>query len=78
LKHIVTISLSILGIWTIVTGIMDSDIHIFAACALLVAVCVHIWLNRKSFLQRFKELGWKWWMLIVAVIVAVIATAAID
>jgi hypothetical protein len=78
LKHIVTISLSILGIWTIVTGIMDSDIHILAACVLIVVICIHIWLNKKSFLQRFKGLGWKWWMLIVAVIVATIATAAID
>jgi hypothetical protein len=78
LKNIVPISLSILGIWTIVTGIMDSDIHIFAACALIAAVCVHIWLTRKSFLHHFKELGWKWWMLIVAAIVAAIATAAID
>jgi hypothetical protein len=77
LRSIVTISLSILGIWTIVAGIMDSDIHIFAACALTIAICIHIWLNRKSFLQHFKGLGWKW-MLIVAVIVAAIATAAID
>lgn len=52
--------------------------HIFAACALIVAACIDIWLNRKLFLQRFKGLGWKWWMLIVAVIVATIATAAID
>jgi hypothetical protein len=77
LRNIVTISLSILGIWTIVTGIMDSDIHIFAACMTTVAICIHIWLNRKSFLQRFKGLGWKG-MLIVAVILAAIATAAID
>jgi uncharacterized membrane protein (DUF441 family) len=77
LRSIVTISLSILGIWTIITGIMDSDIHIFAACVLLVVICIHIWLNRNSFLQRFKGLGWKW-ILITTGILAVIATAAID
>jgi hypothetical protein len=77
LRSIVTVSLSIFGIWTIVTGMLDSDIHIFAACALIVAICIHIWLNRNSFLQRFKGLGWKW-MLIGAVTLAAIATAAID
>jgi hypothetical protein len=77
LRSFVTISLSILGFWTIVTGIMDSDIHIFAACALIVAVCIHIWLNRNSFLQRFKGLGWQW-ILICAGALAAIATALID
>jgi hypothetical protein len=76
LKNIITIFLSIFGLWTIVTGIMDSDIHIFAACALIVAVCIHIWLNRILFLQRFKGLGWKW-MLVGAVTLAAIATSAI-
>jgi hypothetical protein len=77
LRSIVTISLSILGIWTIVTGIMDSDIHILAACILLVVICIHIWLNRNSFLQHFRGLGWKW-MLIGAGILVAIATVAID
>jgi uncharacterized membrane protein (DUF441 family) len=77
LRSIVTVSLSILGIWTIITGIMDSDIHIFAACVLLVVICIHIWLNRNSFLQRFKGLGWKW-ILITTGILTAIASAAID
>jgi hypothetical protein len=66
-----------LGIWTIITGVMDSDIHIFVACASIVVMFIHIWLNRKSFLQRFRGLGWKW-MIIGLGMLVVIATAAID
>jgi hypothetical protein len=77
LKSIIIITLCILGMWTIVTGILDSDIHIFAACASIAVMCIHLWLNRKPFLQRFKGLGWKW-MLIVLGMLAVFATTAID
>jgi len=77
LRSFVTISLSILGFWTIVTGFSDSDIHVFAASVLIAVICIHIWLNRKSFLQHFKGLRWKW-MLVGAAILAAIATTAID
>jgi hypothetical protein len=59
------------------TGVMESDVHIFAACASIAVMCIHIWLNRKSFLQRFRGLGWKW-MLIGAGMLTLIATTAID
>jgi hypothetical protein len=77
LKSFVTIALCILGIWTIISGIADSDIHVFVACAAAVVICIHLWLNRKSFLQRFRGLGWKW-MLIGLTILVAIATTAID
>jgi hypothetical protein len=77
MKNFVTIALSMLGIWTMLTGIMDSDFHIFAALALTGILCIHIWLNRKLFFQRFKGLGWSW-VLVGLGMLAIIATTGVD
>jgi hypothetical protein len=77
LRSIVTIALCILGTWTIISGIVDSDVHIFAACTLAVVICIHLWINRKSFFQRFSGLGWKWMLIGLGILVA-IATTTID
>jgi hypothetical protein len=75
LKSIIAGALLILGIWTFVTGIMDSEIHIFAGCASTVVICIHVWLNRKSFLQRFRGLGWMWMLIGLGILITIAAAA---
>jgi len=71
----VTIAMSLLGIWTILTGIIGSPAHhILAALAFIVVLCIHVWLNRKSFLQRFKGLGWKWSLIGLGILIILATT----
>jgi hypothetical protein len=78
----VTIAMFLLGIWTIMTGIIEltplsvggPDHHIFAASAFIVVLCIHVWLNRKAFLQRFKALGWKWSLIGVGILIILATT----
>jgi Na+/melibiose symporter-like transporter len=79
----VTIAMVLLGIWTILTGITIEETpraigspahHIFAASAFVVVLCIHVWLNKKAFLQRFKGLGWKWSLIGVGILIILATT----
>ena len=68
--------MSLLGVWTMLSGIVDSDLHIWVAIALTLVLCFHLWLNRKLLLRHFKGPGWKW-ILIGTVLLAIIATTCL-
>jgi hypothetical protein len=73
MKKTIAILMSLLGFWTMLSGIVDSDLHIWVAIVLTLVLCFHLWLNRKPFLQHYKGLGLKW-ILIGTVFLVMIAT----
>ena len=79
-KRIVSISLILSGLYTAVTGVWNffppfsesfSPGHAVGACIFCVICIIHIWLNWKSLIQYFKELGW-WWCPIIVGLIAII------
>jgi hypothetical protein len=68
MRNFVTIGMTLAGIWTALSGFQQltplasgSVVHHLAPAILLVIFMgMHVWLNWKAFLLRFKGLGWKW------------------
>jgi hypothetical protein len=76
MKKAIAILMSLLGAWTMVSGIVDSDLHIWIAILLTLVLCFHLWLNRKPFLHHYKGLGLKW-VIIGAGLLVMIATTGL-
>jgi len=78
----VNIAMFLSGIWTVLTGIIglvsynteSADHHVVAASIFTIALCIHVWLNRKPFFQRFKGLGWKWSLIGLGLFIIIITT----
>ncbi len=78
----VNIAMFLTGIWTIMTGIIELTPlaigspahHIVAASTFVVVLGIHVWLNRKAFLQRFKGLGWRWSLIGAGILIILITT----
>jgi hypothetical protein len=68
MRRITGISMVVIGILMVCTGIGElfihpTDIpyhHIVMSALFVIAAGTHIWLNRKSILRYFSGLGWKW------------------
>ena len=77
----ITIAMTLLCIWMISTGLtalasprIDAPAHhVVAAVLFLIALAIHVWLNRKPLLHYFKNLRWQW-VLIGLGIVLIVAT----
>jgi hypothetical protein len=63
--------------WTIISGIVDSDIHIPVSLLFTLFTCIHAYLYRKMLIAHFKGLKWKW-AIVVFGLVIILATSFID
>jgi len=59
MRHAISISMLLSGIWTVLTGITQQH-HELPAIIFTILFCIHIYLNRKPLLVYFKGLRWKW------------------
>jgi hypothetical protein len=75
MRNIVMAALSLFGIWVLITGITDSDLHTVAVLLLTAILCIHIWYNRKIAIQHLKGLGWKW--IVIGLILVVMMTTTV-
>lgn len=84
MKNFTTIGMTLTGIWTALSGILELTPaaigspahHVFAAFVFLVFLGIHTWLNRRSLLLRFKGLGWKWSIVGMGLLVIILTTVA--
>ena len=75
MRSFVTIGMTITGLGTILTGMLldifaigNHAHHVAPAYLFLSFMVWHLVLNWKSFLCRFKGLGWKWSLVGLAVV----------
>ena len=73
--------MTLLGIWMISTGIIelastgtDAAHHVVTAVLFLIALAIHLWLNRKPFLRYFKNLRWQWVLIGLGIVIIVATT----
>jgi hypothetical protein len=84
MRKFVTIGMSLTGLWTALSGfqmltlatITSHAHHVAPAILFLIFMVLHVWLNWKAFLCRFKGLGWKWALVCVAVVIIFLVTFA--
>ena len=82
MRKSITITMTLLCIWMISTGIValaspgiDAPAHhVVAAILFLIVMAIHIWLNRKAFLQYYRNLRWQWVYIVLGIVVIVAAT----
>ncbi len=85
IKRVVSITLVLSGLFTAASGIWNffppfsesfSPGHAVGACIFCAVCVIHIFLNWKTLLHYFKELGW-WWCLIVLCVIAILVNVII-
>jgi len=77
MRIFVTIGMTLTSLWTVLTGFQMEFFatgshahHVFPAILFVIFMCLHLVLNWKAFLLRFKGLGWKWALVgLVAVLI---------
>jgi hypothetical protein len=82
MRRFVTIAMTLCGIWTVLSGIQMMIVppvgghaqHVAPAILFVIFMGLHLWLNWKAFLLRFKGLGWKWTLVGVGLVVIFFAT----
>jgi hypothetical protein len=77
MKKGVDIATILFALWAIITGIVDSDIHILVSAIFTLLIFIHAFLYRKMLITTFKGLRWKW-ALIMPVFVVTIITLVLD
>jgi hypothetical protein len=73
----IDIAIIIFAFWTVISGIVDSDIHLIVSLIFTLLICIHAIQYRKLLLICFKGLRWKWVLIMLAFMVMVI-TSIID
>lgn len=83
MRNFVTIGMTLTGLWTVLSGIQmelfstESHAHHVAPAILFVIfMLLHLVLNWKAFLLRFKGLGWKWGLIGVGLVIVILTTFA--
>jgi hypothetical protein len=77
MKKGANILLFIFALWTAISGIADSDIHVITSVIFTLLMCVHAFQYRKFMVICFRGLGWKW-ALITLVLIVMIFTSFVD
>jgi hypothetical protein len=54
MKKNTDIAIIFFAIWSIITGIVDSDIHILISSVFTLLICIHVFLYRKLIVTAFK------------------------
>jgi hypothetical protein len=77
MKKVIDIVTILFALWTVITGIADSDIHVLVSVTFIVLICIHAFMYRNLLITYFKGLRWKWVLVALALTVMVI-TATLD
>jgi hypothetical protein len=77
MKKGVDIATILFALWAVITGLVDSDIHILVSAMFTLLICIHAFLYRKMLITSFKGLRWKW-ALIVLVFMVMVITLVLD
>jgi hypothetical protein len=77
MKKSIDIATMLFALWTIVSGVVDSDIHVVISSIFAILIFIHAFLYKKMLFTYFKELRWRW-SLVVLGILTIIITSIID
>jgi hypothetical protein len=64
----------IFALWAMITGVVDSDIHIIVSVIFAVLVIFHVLAHRKILVSNFKSTRWKWVLITVAFMVILLTS----
>jgi hypothetical protein len=77
MKKGVDIATILFAFWAVITGIVDSDIHILVSAIFTLLICIHAFLYRKMLITSFKGLRWKW-AIIILIFMVIVVTLVLD
>jgi hypothetical protein len=73
MKKSVDIATLLCAPWAVITGILDSDIHILVSAIFTIFICIHAFLYRKVVINCFKGLRWEWGLSVLVCLVIIFA-----
>jgi hypothetical protein len=74
MKKGVDIATILFALWAIISGIVDSDIHILVSAIFAILMVIHAFLHKKLLITCFKGLRWKWALIILGLMIIAVTS----